>query len=142
VHVDANCAGLAILTPQNLTFLSGFDTCDRYRLAIDGVANTNRDIYVGDIDKVDRQLHNHMLKKFFGNLGKPLFKYDAQTIDARRVDDNATHAFYPLVTPYVPRSQIVQLQLFSNTNMAQKTVFYVSNHQRVLKISNGRVMLM
>ncbi len=142
VQIDPNCLGLAVLTPQTLTFLSGFENCTSYRYAIDGVSNTNRDINVGNATTTGRQLHNIMLKNYFGNTGMPLMKYDAQTVDFARVDNTATHAFFPLVTPYVPRSQIVQIQLFASTAMSQKSLFYVTTHARVLKLSSGRVQLL
>lgn len=142
IHIDPNCLGLAVLTPQTLTFLSGFENCTSYRFAIDGISNTNRDINVGNASTTGRQLHNVMLKNYFGNTGAPLLKYDAQTVDYARLDNNATHAFFPLVTPYVPRQQIVQIQLFATTAMNQKSLHYVTTHSRVLKISNGRLMLL
>lgn len=138
IQADPNCAGVAVLTPQNLTLLSGFDNCSSYRFAIDGKETTNRDVRVGDERSVGRQLHNHLLKRFYGNLGKRLRKYDANPIDYAAPENQATHAFYPLVTPVVPRPQIIQLQLFSDTAMSGKPVFYVFYHQKVLALSNGR----
>lgn len=148
VHADANCVGLAVLTPQNLELLSGFDNCERYRFAIDGKETTNRDVLVYDSTNtqpvVGRQLHNHMLKKYWGNVGKTLKKYDANYASYASPDSARTHAIYPLVTPVVPREQIIQLQLFndSGTNMQAKNLHMVFTHLRTLKISNGRVMVM
>jgi len=136
-----NCMCFAALTPRDLTFLSGFDNCTRYRYSINGVANTNRDITVGNIDRTGRQLHNHMLSKFFGNMGRALNKYDAQSVDFHRIDDTSTHAIYPLVTPLVSAPQIIQLELFATSNMTGKPVYYVSYHQRLMKITNGRLQI-
>jgi hypothetical protein len=43
----------------------------------------------------------------------------------------------------MPQESVVQLQLFATdgTTMAGKNLFYVFFRQRVMKISNGRVML-
>lgn len=148
VHADANCAGMAVLTPQNLELLSGWDNCERYRFAIDGKETTNRDVLVYDSTNtqpvVGRQLHNHLLKKYFGNVSKALKKYDANYASYAQPDSARTHAMYPLVTPVVPREQIVQLQLFNDngTNMEAKNLFMVFTHLRVLKLSNGRVQIM
>lgn len=139
----ANTIGLAVLTPQNLTLLSGFDNCGRYRFAINGKEQTNQDLVVGSADLKGRQLHNHFLKKFFGNLSQSLKKYDAPGFDYVNQGNQATHAMYPLVIPNMPQESVVQLQLFANdgTTMAGKNIFYVFFRQRLMKISNGRVML-
>jgi hypothetical protein len=139
----ANTIGLAVLSPQNLTFLSGFDNCGRYRFAINGKEQTNQDLVVGSADLKGRQLHNHFLKKFFGNLSQSLKKYDAPGFDYVNQGNQATHAMYPLVIPNMPQESVVQLQLFANdgTTMAGKNLFYIFFRQRVMKISNGRVML-
>jgi hypothetical protein len=142
LQIDSNCLGFVTLSPLNLTFLSGYDNCTTYRYAIDGVPNTNRDIPVGNIDRAARQLHNHMQQKYFGNMSMNLNKYDAQTVDYHRIDDTATHAIYPLVTPLLPNPQIVQLQLFcANDPMTAKNLFFVTTHQRILKLSNGRLQI-
>jgi hypothetical protein len=143
IQIDAGCAGLTTLSPQNLEFLSGFDNCQSYRYSINGVSTTNRDIQVGPIDRSQRQLHNHLLKKFYGNLGLALSKYDADVIDFARHDDQRTHSHYPLVTPLLPTTQTVQLQLFGNPDipMTSKNLFFVTVHPRMMKISNGRVQM-
>jgi len=135
--------GLAVLTPQNLTFLSGFDNCGRYRFAINGKEVTNQDIVVGSADLKGRQLHNYFLKTFYGNLGQALKKYDAPQYDYVNLGNQTTHAMYPLIIPNMPQESVVQLQLVANdgTTMAGKNIFYVFFRQRVMKISNGRVML-
>lgn len=139
----AGTVGLAVLTPQNLTFLSGFDNCARYRFAINGKECTNQDIVVGAADLKGRQLHNYFLKTFFGNLGQALKKYDANACDYVHLDNQATHAIYPLIIPNMPQESVVQVQLVASdgTSMAGKNIFYVFYRQRVMKISNGRVMI-
>lgn len=147
VHALPNCAGLAVLTPQNLRMLSGWDGCERYRFAINGIENTNRDIHVYDANaprdpRAGRQLHNHMLRKYWANLGKSLKKYDANVSNYTAPDDQRLHSFFPLVTPMIPSEQTIQIQLMSdNDTMGQKSIFYVFTHPRVLKISNGRVSI-
>lgn len=141
IQVPPNCMGMCTLSPRNLTFLSGFDQCQEYAYSINGVKNTNRNINVGNIDRTGRQLHNHMLAKFFGNMGQLLNKYDAQSVDFHRIDDTSTHALYPLVTPLVSAPQVIQLELFATNNMTGKPMYYVSFHQRLLKLSNGRLQM-
>jgi len=137
----ANTIGLAVITPQNLTLLSGFDGCSRYRFSINGKDCTNQDIVVGSADLKGRQIHNYFLKTFFGNLGQTLKKYDAPQYDFVCTADKATHAMYPLIIPSLPQESVVQVQLFSDTSMSGKNIFYTFFRQRVLKISNGRVMV-
>jgi len=139
----AGTVGLAVLTPQNLTFLSGFDNCARYRFAINGKEVTNQDIVVGSADLKGRQLHNYFLKTFYGNLGQALKKYDAPQYDYVNQANQTTHAMYPLIIPNMPQECVVQVQLVASdgTSMAGKNIFYVFYRQRVMKISNGRVML-
>lgn len=136
-----NTLGLAVLTPQNLTLLSGFDGCSRYRFAIDGKTVTNQDIVVGNADLKGRSLHNYMVKNFFGNLQLVHKKYDAPQFDYVCTADKATHAFYPLVIPSKPVESIVQVQLFSDTTMSNKNIFYCFFRERVLKFANGRVIV-
>jgi hypothetical protein len=133
--------GLAVLTPQNLTLLSGFDGCNRYRFSLDGKEVSNQDIVCGSADLRGRQLHNYFLKMFFANLQQPLKKYDAPKFDYNNTDDTATHAMYPLVIPNRPVESVVQVQLFSDTAMAGKSVFYVFYRQKVLQIKGGRAMV-
>jgi hypothetical protein len=142
VEVDPSCAGVAVLTPQNLELLSGFDGCSSYRFALDGKETTNRDILCGTGTTVGRQIHNHLLKTYWANIGKQLKKYDANFSNYASPDSQRTHSFFPQVTPLVPNSQTLQLQLFAGSNqMASKNIFIVSTHQRALKISNGRVSI-
>lgn len=141
VQAPVNCMSLAVLTPQNLTLLSGFDNCTRYRYSIDGVATTNRDIDVGAHNVAERQLHNHMLKKYFGNQGQRLMKYDREQNQMRAPDNKTTAAFYPLVLPMRPVPQIVQIQLFATNQMLQKSIFWVFSCQKSLKLQRGRAMV-
>ena len=139
----AGTVGLAVLTPQNLTFLSGFDNCQRYRFSINGKETVNQDIVVGAADLTGRQLHNYFLKTFFGNVGQALKKYDANQCDYVHLDNQATHAIYPLIIPNMPQESVIQLQMVAadGTSMAGKNIFYVFYRQRLMRISNGRVML-
>ena len=139
----AGTVGLAVLTPQNLTLLSGFDNAARYRFSINSKEVTNQDVVVGAADLKGRQLHNYFLKTFFGNLGQSLKKYDANALDYVHLDNQATHAMYPLIIPNMPQESVVQVQLVASdgTTMAGKNIFYVFYRQRLMKISNGRVML-
>lgn len=147
VHALPGCIGLAVLTPQNLRLLSGWDNCERYRFAINGIEATNRDVHVYDAANptrplVGRQLHNYLLKKYFANMQKPLMKYDANVSDYTSADNKSLHSLYPLVTPLVNSEQTIQIQLFAdNGNMSQKSLFYVFTHPRMLKIANGRVSI-
>ena len=137
----AGTVGLAVLTPQNQTFLSGFDGCNRYRFSINGKEVTNQDIEVGAADLVGRQLHNYFLKSYFGNLGQALKKYDAPQHDYNNTADTATHTVYPLIVPNLGAESVIQLQLFSDSTMGGKNIFYVFTRQKLLKISGGRVMV-
>jgi hypothetical protein len=137
----AGTIGLSVLTPQNLTLLSGFDGCNRYRFSINGKEVSNQDIIVGSADVKGRQIHNYFLKTFFANLGLSLKKYDAPQYDYDCTADKATHSMYPLIVPNMASESVVQIQLFSDSSMASKNIFYVFFRQRVMKISNGRVML-
>ena len=139
----AGTVGLAVLTPQNLTLLSGFDNCGRYRFSISGKEVTNQDIVVGSADLKGRQLHNYFLKTYHENLGMALKKYDANQYDYVNQGNQATHAMYPLIIPNLGAESVVQIQMFANdgTTMAGKNIFYVFTRQRVMKLSNGRVML-
>ena len=139
----AGTIALSVLTPQNLTFQSGFDNCARYRFAINSKEVTNQDVVVGSADLKGRQLHNYFLKTFFGNLGQSLKKYDANSLDYVHTDNQETHAMYPLIIPNMAQESVIQLQLVASdgTTMAGKNIFYVFYRQRMMKISNGRVMI-
>lgn len=137
----ANTVGLAVLTPQNNTFLSGFDGCSSYRFSVNGKQLTNQDIRVGPADKVGRQIHNVFLKTLHTNLGLAMNKYDAPRFDYVNTNDQTTHAIYPCVLPMLPSESVVQLQLFADADMQSKNIFYVFFRQRVLTIANGRVQV-
>lgn len=148
IHTDVislmpNCVGLSVLTPQNLSLVSGFDGAARYRFALNGKETTNQDILVGDAASTGRQIHNILLREHFANMGKQLKKYDAPKVCYANPDTTATHAMYGLVVPQVPQETICQLQLFSNGTMANKNIYYVQHIERVLKFgAGGKVQLM
>lgn len=140
IELQPNCYGVALLTPQTLELLSGFDGATSYRFALDGKEQSTRDIVCGTDPTTGRQGHNYLLTKYFQNLGQALSKYDANYYDYGSPDNMRTHAIYALVTPFLPRQQVLQVQLFAgNHTMASKNLFFVSTHERTLKISNGRV---
>lgn len=149
VHADivqayANTVAMAVLTPQNLQFLSGPDSCSSYRFSIDGKQQTNQDIRVGRHDVVGRSLHDILLKSFFANIGKTLMKYDCPVDCVGNEDlDTATHHIYPLIVPAKDAESVVQLQLFTNSaaTMSAKNIFYVFFVAKQLNISGGRVQV-
>jgi hypothetical protein len=138
-----NTIGLAVLTPQNLTFLSGTDSVAYYRFSLNGRNTTNQDIYVGSAQDVGRSIHNVLLKQFFGNMNKPLLKYDSPLESYATPGSGETHHIYPLVMPAVPDETIVQVQLFCNDgdSMNGKNIFYLFFRARQLVLSNGRVSM-
>ena len=146
VQAYANTVGLAVLTPQNLQFLSGTDHCEAYRFTIDGKQVTNQDIVVGRPTDFGRSLHNILLKSFFANIGKTLMKYDIPNcLDLEEVGnrDTATHHIFPLIVPATSGESVVQLQLFTNgaDMMTTKNIWYVWYVAKQLNISNGRVSI-
>jgi hypothetical protein len=50
---------------------------------------------------------------------------------------------YPLIIPNMGQESVIQLQLVASdgTTMAGKNIFYIFFRQRVMRISNGRVMI-
>lgn len=142
ITVPAGTVGMSLLTPQNLTLVSGFDSCSQYRWSINGREVTNQSIRVGSADKVGRQIHNQLTKLHFGNLGQQLKKYDAPK-DSYNVDGSqATHAFFPLIVPNMPTDQIVQITLIADEGvMAAKNLFFVHHIASMLKISGGKVKI-
>jgi hypothetical protein len=153
IQTDAGCSGLAVLTPLNNEIASSIDKARRYRFAIEGKFTTNRDIQIAPLinnqaQSLGRQVHNHMLQKFYGNLGKKLLRfdtpvdnYDANNLASALEDRN--HAFYPLVTPIVGNDSIInfQLQAESGQNMQTKEIFYVAMYPRTLDFKNGRLVM-
>ena len=141
VHAPPMVSGMAVLSPQNLQLVSGYDGCTAYRYAINGKETTNRDILVGNANSRARQLHNHQLKRYLGNLNQTLKKYDAPYVDyanGTAAADQRQHAMFPLVLPMSPQEQIVQLQMFGDS-MSAKNLFFVFDQMKALKLSNGRV---
>ena len=154
--VDPGCAGVAVLTPQNNGLVSGYDQCSSYRFSFDGRDVTNRAIAIGPAKSnaadgtatygVGRQLHNHMLQKFFGNIGKRLLKFDKPAISYNQAFAAAgsqldTHSIFPLVTPMVPEDVVAQFQCSSPANMATKEIYYISMYPRTLNFQKGNLVM-
>jgi hypothetical protein len=138
-----NTVGVSVLTPQNLSLVSGFDNCNRYRFALNGKETTNQDIQVGSAVVAGRQIHNVLLREHLLNIGKQLKKYDAPKFCYEIDVVSATHAMYGLVVPMVPAETIMQLQLFADSAMASKNIYFVMHVQRVLKLgAGGKAMIM
>ncbi len=153
IQTDAGCAGLAVLTPKNNGLASSIDNGRRYRFAIEGKYTTNRDIQVAPLinnegQSLGRQLHNHMLQKFYGNLGKKLLRFDSPIRNYNNAPladelEDETHTFYPLVTPIVGNDSIInfQLQAEAGQQMATKEIFFVAMYPRSLDFKNGRLVM-
>lgn len=139
------CAGVAVLTPPNNKLLSGTDEARHYRFFLDSNIVTNSEIQVGHITSTlgvgnARQLHNHMLQRWFGNLDKRLLKFDRPAENYLGNVELQTHFFYPLVTPVVDRSMLMNINVRTNgSNMSGKQVFYLTVHPRVLSFKNGKL---
>jgi hypothetical protein len=154
LYLDGGCAGVAVLTPQNNGLVSGYDQSNNYRFSFDGRYVTNRDIQIGPnksnsgsttTSGVGRQVHNHMLQKFFGNIGKMLMRFerprkDYQSPFAAESLQLDNHALYPLVTPMIPNDVIAEFNCRSPANMSTKEVFYVQMYPRSLNIQKGRLV--
>jgi hypothetical protein len=155
LYLDAGCAGVAVITPPNNGLVSGYDNGSSYRFSFDGRNVTNREIAIGpaktdsgisgSLSGVGRQLHNHFLQKFYGNIGKRLLRFEKPADNYNRALVNLqlnNHAIYPLVTPMVPNDVIAQFQVRSaSTNMATKEMFYVSMYPRSLNFEKGRLVM-
>ena len=153
IQTDSGCSGLAILTPKNNEIASSIDNARRYRFAIEGKFTTNRDIQIAPLinnqaQALGRQLHNHMLQKFYGNLGKKLLRFDSpvDNYNAAAFNDSledGNHAFYPLVTPIVGNDSIInfQLQAGDGQTMTTKEIFFVGMYPRTLDFRNGRLVM-
>jgi len=143
ISLMPNTVGVSVLTPQNLSLVSGFDKCNRYRFALNGKETTNQDILVGEAVVVGRQIHNILLREHLLNIGKQLKKYDAPKFCYDINIASATHAMYGLIVPMVPAETIMQLQLFADENMASKNIYFVQHVQRVLKLDGkGKARIM
>jgi len=156
LYLDGGCAGVAVITPQNNGLVSGYDQCDNYRFSFDGRYVTNRDIQIGPVKSnsggagrsgVGRQVHNHMLQKFFGNIGKVLMRFEKPKADyqaAFAAEDLQldNHGFYPLVTPLVPNDVIAQFQCRASAGnrMGTKEMFYVQMYPRSLNFQKGKLV--
>ena len=137
--LDPNCAGLAVITPHDNYIDCGFGNATSYRFSIDGKNVTNRDVDVGKQHETAMSLHNHLVQKFFGNLEKAVRRLSRPSRNYTEFNDNTTHGFYPLVTPIVPRDQIVNIQIRSSVAMDAKEVYYLAIYPKALKFHDGRL---
>jgi hypothetical protein len=143
LSLPANTVGMTVLTPQNLTLLSGFDNCTSYRVALNGKELTNQNIKVGNANQVGRQIHNVLLREHLLNVGRQLKKYDAPKFCYDISLDATTHAMFGVVVPQVPVETVFQIQLFADSNMSSKNLFFVHHVERVLKLGGaGKAMIM
>ena len=140
LQIDPGCAGVVVFTPDQGSMVSGFDGALHYRFSIDGKNTINRDIDVGRYINgtglgIGRQVYNHMLQKWFGNVGKQLVHYDSLAYHTGK-----EHAIYPLVTPMVNRDMLVNFNLRTDgNNMATKEIYYLMVHPRQMVFKNGRM---
>jgi len=156
LYLDAGCAGVCVMTPPNNGLVSGYDNASNYRFSFDGRNVTNREIEIGpaktnsgnaaDQAGVGRQIHNHFLQKFYGNIGKRLMRFEKPSQDYNFGFTSAelqlnNHAIYPLVTPMVPDDVIAQFQVRSSSNMATKEMYYVMMYPRSLNFQKGRLVM-
>jgi hypothetical protein len=152
LSLDPGCAAVAVFTPQNNKLVSSYDHADTYRFSLDGKYLVNRDIKLGPLinnsaSGVGRQLHNHFLQKWFGNLGQRLVRFD-MPYDSYNfaVNDDAleedSHAFYPLVCPLVGRDMIMNFQVRarSGQTMSGKEMYYLQVYPRQLNFQNGQLV--
>lgn len=139
IMLPPRCVGLAVLTPQNNSVVSGFDNCTSYVFDIGTDMWTPRFIPVGQINSADRQLQNYVLKLFFKAIGSNLAKYDAATRDNDHVQPTVDKGMYVCVPPYSKESQHVRLRLFSSTAMAQKTQYWIPYVRKTLVVSKDGV---
>tara|TARA_R110000823_G_scaffold273541_4_gene392595 strand:+ start:4455 stop:6134 length:1680 start_codon:yes stop_codon:yes gene_type:complete len=153
LSIEPGCAGVAVLTPLNNRLVSCIDKARDYRFSIEGRYTTNRDVHICPLINSaglagGRQLHNHLLQKFYGNLGQQLVRFDSpvHTYDFGSLSDDLeqdSHSIYPLVTPIVGNDAIINFQLRcegANT-MQTKEIFYVSIYPRSLNFKDGRLVM-
>ena len=154
LYLDAGCAGVAVITPPNNGLVSGYDNASAYRFSFDGRNLTNREIEIGPAKTnsgtaaaaggVGRQLHNHFLQKFYGNIGQRLLRFEKPAVNYNDTKGNLqlnNHAIYPLVTPLIGQDVIAQFQVRSSANMSTKEMFYVSMYPRSLNFQKGRLVM-
>ncbi len=154
LYLDAGCAGVCVITPPNNGIVSGYDNASHYRFSFDGRNVTNREIEIGPAKTssgtataqagVGRQIHNHFLQKFYGNIGQRLMRFEkpSENYDATFAQLQLNnHAIFPLVTPMVPEDVIAQFQVRSSANMATKEMFYVMMYPRSLNFQKGRLVM-
>lgn len=136
LSLPANCVGVSVLTPQNLSLVSGFDNCESYRIALNGKEVTNQNIYVGSAQTVGRQIHNVLLREHLINIGRALNKFDAPKFCYDIDVVGATHAMFPCIVPMVPAETIYQIQLFGGS-MSSKNLFFVFHVMKTLKLGGA-----
>lgn len=153
LQIEPGCAGVAVLTPLNNRIASCIDKARFYRFSIEGRYTTNRDVQIAPLINngglsQGRQLHNHLLQKFYGNLGEQLVRFDSPVQDYNHAEDAVgleedSHSFYPLVTPIVGNESIVNFQLRCEgaDTMQTKEIFYVAVYPRSLNFKDGRLVL-
>lgn len=145
VQIPPRCTNVAILTPQNLELLSGFDNCERYRITLDNAPTTDEDVVVYDSSEhqpvAGRSLHNFLMKRYWQNLGKTMKKYDCDYASLSSPDNMRTRAFYPVVTPVLPKQQLLNMHMVNDNgdSMTAKTVYVASTQLKELQISKGKV---
>ena len=153
LQIEPGCAGVAVLTPLNNRIASCIDKARFYRFSIEGRYTTNRDVQIAPLINnaglsQGRQLHNHLLQKFYGNLGEQLVRFDSPVQDYNHAEDAVgleedSHSFYPLVTPIVGNESIVNFQLRCEgaDTMQTKEIFYVAVYPRSLNFKDGRLVM-
>ena len=143
ITLPPRCMGMAVITPQVGTIISGLDEVSKYRFAIDGKAQYNRDVTVGRADIIARSLYNFELKRFFANMGKRLVKYDAEAVNYVAPNNTDTHAFFPITTPVVNIQQTVNMRLNAEgvTDIAAKNYYYCRMVIRSMMVKDGRIIM-
>lgn len=143
--IDPMALGVAVITPINGHFASGFDSVSQYRFAIDGVETTNRDVDIGLMDRAPRALHNHLLRQWFANQGKQLRKYDMpnRRFVGTNVRGQNTHTIFPVITPMVPYSQNLNLRLQATgaNDINAKEYHFVQVRAREMKITDQGIQM-
>lgn len=136
------CMGVIVMTPQNNALVSGFDTVNQYTATIDNfpqIKTKGTYIAVGNIDRTARAVQNYLMKMFHTNIQTVMMKYDAQTIDYRRINDMTNRGMYYIITPVVGHSQLIQLKLSAPTPWASKQIYPVYFHLRNVSFNGTTV---
>jgi hypothetical protein len=163
MQVPKGSRGVAVLTPQNITqadqaerLYSGFNKAQFYRFQVTDergvlMPTTNREVQVyqatgrfdGSSDEKDywtnRGLHNIRLKDYFANVGMPLKKYDLY----EKTNSNKNLGFYPQML--IPSNEQNAMNFILRTDgqeeMDGKTVLFVFNRDRAIRMEQGRPVL-